>query len=87
MRHFPESQILLRERGDHLVFQFQTHPYYLEAELQASCNFAFSGKSHKKNTKNKTKHSTNQNAGTFAGFMDHRWGHTCFRDVCEFLNA
>jgi len=31
---------------DHLVFQFATHPYYSEAELQTCCNFTFSGKSH-----------------------------------------
>lgn len=46
MNHLPESQILLQECGDHLVFQFPTYPEYVEAGLQIFCHFTFLGKSH-----------------------------------------
>lgn len=76
--HLPESQRLLQENGDHLVFQFPTFPEYAEAGLQIFCHLTFSDKSHRRNTVC----STSPDPCPFAGLMDHRWGtRLCFKGV------
>ena len=76
--HLPESQRLLQEYEDHLVFQFPTFPEYAEAGLQIFCHLTFPDKSHRRNTVC----PTSPDPCPFAGLTDHRWGHASVSRVC-----